>query len=185
MGIDGHGAVAVQAESFELWPDGELQEWYAVHTRSRSEKLVAAVLAAEQIPYYLPTVRLRKRWSDRYKYVTQPLFSGYLFVNIAIEERFRVCNVRGVAKLVGFDGKPYPVPHSEVLAVRKAMQMSPHADRYPGLPVGCEVEVTRGPLLGVRGILERWNGRHCLVLAVKLIAQAVVVEVDEADVARL
>jgi hypothetical protein len=45
-----------------------------------------------------------------------------------------------------------------------------------------EVEVVRGPLAGVRGILVR-KGRHArLVVAIHLIQQAASVELDSADV---
>ena len=132
---------SAEAEVFESWPDEPVHEWYAVHTGSRFEKLVAVVLAAEHVPHLLPTIRVRKRWSDRYKYVTEPLFPGYLFVNIPIEERFPILSIRGVAKLIGFNGKPHPVPHAEIVAVRKATQLSLSANRHPALPVGCEVRL--------------------------------------------
>ena len=44
------------------------------------------------------------------------------------------------------------------------------------------VEVIRGPLQGVRGILLRKEKRHRLVLGVRLIQQAVAVEIDMNDV---
>jgi hypothetical protein len=45
-----------------------------------------------------------------------------------------------------------------------------------------QVEVVRGPLQGVRGILLRKEKRHRLVLGVRLIQQAAAVEIDIADV---
>ncbi len=44
------------------------------------------------------------------------------------------------------------------------------------------VEVIRGPLQGVRGILLRKEKRHRLVLGVRLIQQAAAVEIDVNDV---
>jgi transcription antitermination factor NusG len=46
-----------------------------------------------------------------------------------------------------------------------------------------QVEVVRGPLQGVHGILLRKEKRHRLVLGVRLIQQAAAVEIDIADVA--
>ncbi len=45
-----------------------------------------------------------------------------------------------------------------------------------------EVEVVRGPLAGVRGILIRKGARARLVVAIHLIQQAASVEMDAADV---
>jgi transcription antitermination factor NusG len=56
-------------------------------------------------------------------------------------------------------------------------------DSHPYLHEGMAVEVIRGPLKGVRGILLRKEKRHRLVLGVRLIQQAAVVEIDVNDVA--
>jgi len=45
-----------------------------------------------------------------------------------------------------------------------------------------EIEVVRGPLQGVRGLLLRKEKRHRLVLGVRLIEQAAAVEIDVKDV---
>ena len=47
---------------------------------------------------------------------------------------------------------------------------------------GMQVEVVRGPLQGVHGILLRKERRHRLVLGVRLIQQAAAVEIDVSDV---
>lgn len=44
------------------------------------------------------------------------------------------------------------------------------------------LEVIRGPLQGVKGILLRKEKRHRLVLGVRLIQQAAAVEIDVGDV---
>ena len=44
------------------------------------------------------------------------------------------------------------------------------------------VEVVRGPLQGVRGILFRKEKRYRLVIGVRLIQQAAAVEIDISDV---
>lgn len=44
------------------------------------------------------------------------------------------------------------------------------------------VDIIRGPLQGVRGILLRKEKRHRLVIGVRLIQQAAAVEIDVNDV---
>ena len=44
------------------------------------------------------------------------------------------------------------------------------------------MEAVRGPLQGVHGILLRKEKRHRLVMGVRLIQQAVAVEIDVSDV---
>lgn len=55
-------------------------------------------------------------------------------------------------------------------------------DPHPYLHEGMQVEVIRGPLQGVHGILLRKEKHHRLVLGVRLIQQAAAVEIDVNDV---
>ena len=55
-------------------------------------------------------------------------------------------------------------------------------DPHPYLHTGMAVEVIRGPLQGVHGILLRKEKRHRLVLGVRLIQQAAAVEIGVNDV---
>src|SRR5215467_5724290 len=59
--------------------------WYAAQTMSRHEKKVSAELNTKEICSFLPLVSQRKRWSDRYRLVEEPLFAGYVFVRLAWE----------------------------------------------------------------------------------------------------
>jgi transcription antitermination factor NusG len=88
----------------------------------------------------------------------------------------------GVVQILGVNGHATPVPDTEIEAVRQLVTSTLPFDPHPYLKEGMEVEVVRGPLAGVRGILVR-KGRHArLVLAIHLIQQAAAVELDSADV---
>jgi transcription antitermination factor NusG len=65
------------------------------------------------------------------------------------------------------------------------MRSSLGYDSHPYLREGMRVEVIRGPLEGVRGILLRKDKRHRLVISVHLIQQAAAVEIDATDVVPL
>ena len=69
------------------------KKWYALYTRSRSEKKVLIELQYAQIEAYLPLVTRLKMWSDRKKKVEEPLFRSYIFVYIDEREYFTALNV--------------------------------------------------------------------------------------------
>ena len=58
-------------------------------------------------------------------------------------------------------------------------------DPHPYLREGAWVEVICGPLAGLQGILVRKGSRARLVLSVRLIEQAVSVELEAADIVPL
>jgi transcription antitermination factor NusG len=162
-------------------PNGS-PRWYALKTRSRHEKLVRDRLAAQGIEPLLPTVKKLSQWKDRKKEVEVPLFSGYCFSRFAWPDRLAVQTTSGVVEIVGGGDRPESIPDEEIEAIRQLMASTLRYDASPYLREGMMVEVTKGPLQGVRGLLVRKGKRHRLVIAVHLIQQAASVEMYDSDV---
>lgn len=159
--------------------------WYAIRTRSRHEKKVAAQLAGRGIESFLPLAKRWSRWKDRRKWVEFPLFPGYCFGRFGLEVRARVLKAVGVVGLVGKNGRAEPVPDEEIEAVRRVVAGPLPYDPCPELTEGRPVEVVRGPLMGVRGLLVRKDAKARLLIVVNAIRQGASLEIDAADVAPL
>ena len=157
--------------------------WYAIRTRARHEKLVRDRLAGQGIEHLLPTVVRLNQWKDRKKEVEMPLFSCYCFARFHWPDRLPVLQTSGVVEIVGGSEVPEAVPDEEIHAIQTLMNSPLRYDPHPYLQEGMPVEVIRGPLAGVRGILLRKDKRYRLVISVRLIQQAAAVEIDAADVA--
>ena len=156
--------------------------WYAAHVRSKHENLVTKELSAKSITHYLPLIEKLKKWSDRRVLLKEPLFPGYIFVNIPYEKRLPVLETRGVVQLVGSNGTPWPIPSEEIESIHKALLSNLKYDPYPYLNVGKEVCVMRGPLQGCQGILVEKNKKYRLVLSIHLIGQSIGVEINATDI---
>ncbi|TLY18019.1 MAG: UpxY family transcription antiterminator [Nitrospirae bacterium] len=157
--------------------------WYALRTKSRHEKLVRDRLAGQGIEQFLPTIKRLSQWKDRKKEIEVPLFSGYCFARFVLEDRLSVRKTYGVANIVGNGHGPEPIPDEEIDGIRLLIRSKLVYDAHPYLQQGAPVEVIRGPLEGVRGVLLRKASRYRLVLAIHLIQHAAAVEIDAADVA--
>jgi len=70
-------------------------KWYAVYTKSRTEKKLTGRLNEKGIESYLPLRKTLKQWSDRKKIVEEPLISSYVFVNIQNSRYYDVLNTQG------------------------------------------------------------------------------------------
>jgi transcription antitermination factor NusG len=156
--------------------------WYAIKTRSRHEKLVTQQLLSRHLETFLPLVDRRRRWKDRWKNVSFPLFPGYCFARFPYQDRLKVLSAVGVVQLLGVNGYPVPIPDHEIDSVRQLVTSTLPLDPHPYLKEGMEVEVARGPLAGVRGVLVRKGAHARLIVAIHLIQQAASVELDAADV---
>ena len=89
---------------------------------------------------------------------------------------------QGVVEVLGANGRGGPVPDGEIEAIQRLVSSTLAVDPHPFLEPGMAVEVRRGPLEGVRGVLIRKGLRMRLVIAVTLIRQGASVQIDADDV---
>jgi transcription antitermination factor NusG len=137
------------------------------------------------VEHFLPLYETVRNWKDRRKRMELPLFPGYIFVRIPLQERLRVLITPGVVRLVGFDNRPAALPDHEIEALRTVLLHRLRSEPHPYLTIGRRVRITRGALEGMEGVLIRKKGRVRLVLSINLIRQSAMIEVDSADVAPL
>ncbi len=158
--------------------------WYALYTRSRFEKKLMSELVDRSIEVFLPMREVLSRWKDRKKKVWLPLFPGYLFVRQVDTpaNRYRILNIPGAVRFVGFNGQTVPIPQEQIEGVRTFLEAKLSVDPYPYMTIGRRVEVIAGPLKGIQGKLVQKKGRFRFVIQVDLIRQAVSVEIDASDV---
>ena len=156
--------------------------WYAGYTASRHEKRVAEHLEQRGVQHFLPLYDTIRRWNNGRHRVQLPVFPGYVFIRLALRDRLRVFEIPGFVRLVGFSSVPVPLPDSEINAMQQAFKQGIHAEPHPYLSTGSHVEIVRGPLQGMRGILLRRQGPWRVVLSVDLIMRSMAVEVDADDV---
>ena len=172
----------------QSWPDiipvpvvrAETENWYALHTRPRHEKLVVTRLHERGVETFLPIVREVHRWSDRKKHVQLPLFSCYVFAKFIPNraQRLNVLRVSGVFGLVGSQGEGAPIPDDQIDAVRSVLESTLPWSTHPFLKIGQRVRIRSGALNGVEGILVSRNGSSRLVISVDAIQRSLSVQVE-------
>ena len=152
--------------------------WYAIYTFPRAEKKVHAELIKKSISAYLPLLRTLRRWSDRKKWVEEPLFRSYIFVNINQGRYFDVLNTPGVVRYITFEGKAVPVPEQQIEAIRLFLSNEDVPGEQTGdFSPGKMIEVIRGPLRGLRGELIEVAGRHKVKVEISAIGQSILVTI--------
>ncbi|RYE30640.1 MAG: UpxY family transcription antiterminator, partial [Sphingobacteriaceae bacterium] len=92
----------------------EALKWYPVYTRSRTEKQAFDLLQKKGIEAYLPLQKTLKQWSDRKKWVTEPLFQSYLFVHITPKQQTEVLMTKGIVRFLYHAGKIANMPDQQI-----------------------------------------------------------------------
>jgi transcription antitermination factor NusG len=156
--------------------------WWALYTRHQHERVVADMLTAKGFEVFLPIYESARRWKDRKKVITLPLFPCYLFVRGGLERRLQVVSTPGVHKVLCRGERVATIPEQEIDAIQRAVNGACQIEPHPYLKCGMRVRVIRGALEGVEGILVRKKNLYRLVLSVDMLAQSVAAEVHASDV---
>jgi len=165
-----------------LLPDGS--HWYAVHTKARHEKSVAAQWEEKHVCGFLPLLRQIHRWSDRQCAAEVPMFSCYAFVRMArtVEERLKILQTPGVFGFVGSEGQGTPIPQEQIECLRTAIRGNIPCYPHAYITAGRRVRICGGSLDGVEGIFERQGGDQRLVVSVELLQRSVSIQVEGYDI---
>ena len=157
--------------------------WFALYTKSRHEKLLDRELNKRGIETFLPLRKIMSHWSDRKKWVEEPLFKSYLFVRAPLSQRWTVLNTPGAVCFVGKSARePLAVSERDLLTVRQFVEEEIQIDPFPYLKQGDRVYIRSGPFKGVEGFIVR-KDKHCrLVISLHLLMQSISIQIDEACV---
>jgi len=163
-------------------------EWYAVHVRSRHEFQVTDRLTMKGLETFLPTVERQRKWKDRKKMIAFPLFPGYIFVHTTRESNnlLSVLKVKGVVRMLcTLPGQPDTIPEDQIVALQKLVENKEALDPYPYLNEGQMVQITKGPLSGIEGILVKKLDKHLLILSVDVLKQGVALTINASEVEKI
>jgi transcription antitermination factor NusG len=160
----------------------EKNAWCAVYTRHQHEKTISTLLESKGFEVFLPLHESTRKWKDRTKVLSLPLFPGYVFVRGAIERRLPVLTTPGVHMILSQGERIATVPEEEIDAIRRTVEGKFRVEPHPYLRCGERVKVVRGSLEGVEGVLTRRKNLCRLILSVDMLAQSVAVEIDAMDV---
>jgi transcription antitermination factor NusG len=134
--------------------------WYAAYTKSRTEKKALERLTEAGFEAYLPILRKRRQWSDRIKWVEEPLIRSYIFIRINEKDYYDAINTPGLVCYVTFEGKAAPIPDWQIDALKMLMhqgaELEVTSERFTP---GEKIIVVSGTLVGMQGELVEYRGR--------------------------
>lgn len=146
-------------------PRKEEPRWYALYTKSRNEKKVAARLSDRGYECYLPLQKTMRKWSDRKKLVEVPLINSYVFVRMVLSQRFEVLQDPGAVFFINFERLPAPVADKDIEYLKRILGEGFEVEAVQeAIEVGQKVKVVIGQLMGMEGeLVEHRGGQKVLV----------------------
>lgn len=149
-------------------PKKPIYAWYAIYTKPNAEKKILKLLEEQNIECYLPLKKSLRQWSDRKKWIEEPLFRCYLFVKVSHIEFFKVLEIPGTVKYVSFGGKPQDIPESQIenIGILIEQQEREIFLSRENIKKGKNVEVLCGPFKGMQGEIVKIYGNYRIVIRI-------------------
>lgn len=147
--------------------------WLVCHTKPRCEKRFATLLEAEQLAHYLPLIASVRRYAQRTKTFTKPLFPGYVFAQVTSAKRTRIFQQDLLARAIAVENEPAFLRQLDDvrLIVASGLELSV----MPLLTKGRRARIIGGPLHGLEGYVDNPAHPRGVVLAVDVLQQGLLV----------
>ncbi len=135
-------------------------QWFAVMTKPRQEQVAEVNLTRQGYRAVLPLIEMRKRRQNKWTEVTEPLFSGYLFVQLELgkDNLAPIRSTPGCRDLVRIGPGLVPVPDA-VMTPLLSLSSSPKTNAVL-FSEGDEVAIAAGAFAGLRGIFKLAKGKE-------------------------
>lgn len=158
--------------------------WTPVRTKPRQEKKLAEYCEANSVIYYLPLVRSVKRYNKRSVEHQVPMFPGYVFCAV---------NEDGYRSLLSSGTIVYRIAINEIIekkliedliALKDFILLASQKDVIvrPEIIAGSQITITKGPFMGVSGIVEKRKDETMITVNVEILGQSVSAAIDIGDV---
>jgi transcriptional antiterminator RfaH len=127
--------------------------------------------------------KVLRQWSDRKKWLEEPVFKSYVFVRIFKKEQLKVLELQGVLAFVRQEGLPVPVKEEEIDRIKKILSGDHHFTLHNDAFVEGEyIEVISGALAGLKGLISEKYGKKKLVVSIDVIGYQFVIDLGNTEV---
>jgi transcriptional antiterminator RfaH len=130
--------------------------WYVIHSRPKCEHLAAGLmLGLPGVEAYCPRIKFQRNTKRGKVWFVEALFPSYFFARFVPAESIRaVKHSQNVIRVVDFGGQMTPVADSVIQMIRDEMDGQVIKEIHVGVKVGDVVELTDGPMRGLKGIVN-------------------------------
>jgi transcriptional antiterminator RfaH len=154
-----------------------VKRWFVARTHPNGEFKALGHIVRQGFDAYLPRYLKRRRHARKTDTVQSPLFPGYIFVGMDLEQaRWRALNSTvGVSELICHSGQPAPVPDEIIDDIRMHEDDRGYVvlSRQAALQRGDRVRITDGAMADQVGIFDAPSDQYRVFLLLDLLGRQV------------
>jgi transcriptional antiterminator RfaH len=151
--------------------------WWVIHTKPRQEKSIIRQLRKNAVPFYLPLISRRSVISGRAVISHVPLFPSYVFLFGDREERITALATGRVVRVL--DVAEQQDLWRDLSQVKQLIDTGAQIRPEGRLSAGTSVEISSGPLAGLKGTILNELSRQRFVVWVDFMQQGASVLLDD------
>lgn len=142
--------------------------WYLVQCKPRQEVRAEQNLRNQHIPCYCPRHTVEKVRHGKKTVIEQPLFPGYLFINLCKlnDSWHSIRSTRGVLRLVTFADQPLAVADNIIDGLQSRLA---EVGSQPLFEQGSPVKIINGPLKNLDAIFSKPDGEERAIILLNLL----------------
>lgn len=156
--------------------EGDVSEWWALHTRPRAEKSLARHFVARNLSFFLPLYQHQWRNRGRLFRAHMPLFPGYIFLRGDADSRRSALETNQVIRALAVPDTAQL--REDLTRVYRMMQGGMLLTPEELLQPGAAVEIVAGPLEGMEGKIIQRGKQMRFFVEVRLLQRGVSVEIE-------
>jgi transcriptional antiterminator RfaH len=131
--------------------------WYALQHKPAQGDRALNHLQNQDIACFYPKITVEKIRAGKRTKKLEPLFPGYLFVNLERTDPMwaKLRSTRGVLRIVGFANKPAPISDDVIQHIKASLEC---VAEQGGIKPGQAVQLNEGPFEGINAIFQAYDG---------------------------
>lgn len=157
--------------------------WYALQHKPAQGDRALENLQNQDIACFYPKITVEKIKAGKRTRKLEPLFPGYLFVNLEQTDPMwsKLRSTRGVLRVVGFANKPAPIEDDVIKHIRDSLHT---VAEQGGIKPGQSVELSDGPFQGLEAIFQAYDGEERAIVLISFMQTQQSVRVPVASIRR-
>ena len=132
------------------------KSWIVVRIKPNQDKIALINLERQNFEFFQPKFKTFSRVRNKFKEIIKPVFPGYIFIAINLEERnwHKINNTRGISSILLF-GNEIPLIRCELIKeLKNNFSLNNDPKTMDQLQIGMHAEITKGPFAQIIGEIE-------------------------------
>jgi len=150
--------------------------WYALQHKPGQGDRALTHLQNQDIACFYPKITVEKIRAGKRTRKLEPLFPGYLFVNLEQTDPVwaKLRSTRGILRVVSFANKPAAIPDDVIKHIKDSL----HAvAEQGGIKPGQAVDLEDGPFKGISAIFQAYDGEERAIVLISFMQKQQTVKV--------